>query len=952
MSARGRKVNKYNPANKAKKAAAKKQTKQEAIEADVNLPRPKSSEPTITPNTGAVSPVRELPSTDETSGATPRTYMLGENEVTAQGAGAVGLGKTGQGRVARGIAKLGESADEKILAEANREKSPAEQEESDAASAGLSVEDLRKQRDFVKSLSGTGLEVAKPGKTEGTAVDLSSDEVDQPRGDWSQGTKTGIFTPAPTGAIRGNRAQPPSITTQENTKSRIARGMGVSGLERGTETEKIIHPVHGEMEVPADVARAHRLYDLDWQTNPGKANRLAGLSGDEDYASPYQHKGGHYERLGRLQGAGQKVDDIKNYARKMGQTEYDAVESMHALLQDKKDSDPTNKDNYVNYGLQHLHPEDTFTHPETGQTHPISEWSTVHNMPITGEGLPDLSATKGTSTSVYTDSQGKQQTTVPTHIGWWKNPTDGVSGRENLHTRPGNWTFKTSPVALDANPQTKPVPAFDFVAQQSREALPIGSKVSRAEIGEAARAMAAIHAASSGAKAPGRVSTSQVTNPATGRPITEIAGEGTSALSVEPRETTVTTGEPAEDATVYKRKGRGKKISDINHLVSSQLAATVGSGTVGAIGEGVRDTREGVFGEVATGTGALQGRANREGVSAFQPGKKVVAGTAAENLETSEQLRAQEGPTPEEQTKAALDKAAKGYKAPEEPTHYVDASGNPIPQPPKTGQGRAPIFVRKMGGAPTVSSQLQGFTRVHGTKTGEEGPQVTSGYGAKPERRSKKTGLVIEPELKAQPGMTAFDTPFSPGAPEAAELRAHDKEIQDAVSIGIEKNPAKPSPTMKPSEVKKFSRIYLEDNPDKGPEQPMLDFGQPEREEEQKRAALAKANKGVDPTTGKRFKRQGQQWGFLDPRWIGNLGSGSSELNAQVREEERTKGAEKPRAQVTPPSGLPQAGPKSAPIKLTGSEGPATLRILGEMHGSAQIQAALAKVRGGQAQEE
>lgn len=850
------------------------------------------------------------------------------------------LGKTGQARAARGVKASIARLDEKDIAEARREKTPSEQAAADAAAAGTTVEDLV----AVRAGNASFIDQKPEPESNFEPVNLAAAEADQPSGSWSPSTKTGIFTPAPTGAVRGNRAQPLSPAVQENTEGRIASGMGLPGMQEGTASEIIKHPVHGDMEVPADIARAHRLYDLDFQKNSGRANRLAGLEGSEDYASPYQHKGGHYERLGRLQAAGENPDDISAYARKMGQTEYDVVESRHALLQDKKDSATP-----INYGMQHLHEDDTFTHPETGATHPISEWSTVHNMPITGEGLPDLTATKGTNTSVYKDSRGDLQTTVPTHLGWWKTPTDGKSGRENLAQRPGNWNYRSSVLPLDANPQTPPMPAYDFTLQQTREAIPIGSKQSRAQIGEAARAMAQI-AAASGVATEGRVSQVQVTDPTTGRALDEPKTTSTPA-----RPTYRTTDTPAEDPKVYKRSGRGKNvIKDVSHLVSQQMATTVGGGPETATGEITRS------GETATtgSTAPTQGRSrsfvpapiisnDTDGASAFQPGKTVVAGTAEENKALSEKLRTQEDNTGSAGGRGFG--AVDNTKPAEMPSYRVDNAGNPIPNPPTVGRkGDRRLFVRSRTATGNLMPKpLQKFFEpVNAPADGAEGPQPSSGSPGKAARRNKRTNALIQEEIPFTPGRTAYATPLSPTK---APLTESQQWIQAAMPTA--EAPAPSKPTMTATEASKYSRIYLQDNPSKGPEQPMLDFGQPEREEENARAVASKANGGIDATTGKKFKRSGQQWGFLDPRWLGNVGSTNEALADTVAQDNRATGSAHPRATIPAPSGLPKAGPRSAPVDTDGA-GPATQRILGEMHGSQQIQDALAKLRGPKATEE
>jgi hypothetical protein len=126
----------------------------------------------------------------------------------------------------------------------------------------------------------------------------------------------------------------------------------------------------------------------------------------------------------------------------------------------------------------------------------------------------------------------------------------------------------------------------------------------------------------------------------------------------------------------------------------------------------------------------------------------------------------------------------------------------------------------------------------------------------------------------------------------------------------------------------------------------MLDFGQLEREEENRRKEASAANGGVDATTGKKFKRSGQQWGFLDTRWLGDVGTTNEDLATQVSQDNRATGSAHPRAPRPAPAGLPKAGPKSAPVDTDGA-GPAAIRILGEMHGSKQLQAHLAYVKGG-----
>ena len=893
MSERGKKVNKHNPANRAARKDAARLKREGKVELDRQRAEGIAPRTPIEVKLGGGSSnakcescgvdlsgpetkhnarkhkVKSGPNKGVKIDFDPSTGRPKEDIQPYTMPKAEDLGKTGQARAARGVKASIARLDEKDIAEARREKTPSEQAAADAAAAGTTVEDLAAVREGRASFID---QKPKP-ESKFEPVNLAVDDVDQPKGSWTPSTKTGIFTPAPTGAVRGNRAQPLSPAVQENTVDRVKSGMGLPGMQEDAPSEIINHPVHGEMEVPASIARAHRLYDLDFQKNSGKANRLAGLQGSEDYASPYQHKSGHYERLGNLQANGEKPDDISAYARKMGQTEFDVVESRHALLQDKKDSRRP-----VNYGLQHLHEDDTFTHPDTGVTHPISEWEdqgmhiktpeALRTLGVTDDsskvletaepGVPSLLATKGSNTSIYKDSAGNLQTTVPTHIGWWKTPTDGNTHRRDLNRRPGNWNFRTGVLPLDAKPMTEPVPAYDFTAQQTREAIPVGSKQSRAQIGEAARAMAQI-ASANGAPAKGRISQTQVTNPTTGRALDEP-----NTVSIPARPTYKTTSTPAEDSTVYKRSGRGKNVlKDVTHLVSQQMAATVGGGPVNAVGEATRS------GDVfTTGSDTTRGRSRgfvptpvvsngKDGASAFQPGKTVVAGTAAENRALNEKLRTQE-----DNTGSA---GGRGFgvvdntKPTEMPSYRVDHVGNPIPNPPTVGRkGDKRLFIQS-----NVNSRVE--------------------------------------------------------------------------------NPAEP--TMTSTEAKKYGRIPLEKS-SKFVVQPMLDFGQTEREEENARAIASKANSGIDATTGKKFKRGGQQWGFLDPRWLGSVKDTDTALADSVSQENRAKGSAYPRAERPAPTGLPKTGPKSKPIDTDGA-GPAATRILGEMSGSKQIQAQVAYLKGG-----
>jgi len=976
MSERGKKVNKNNPAVRqargAKKRAAKQERVENIVEATQGLPARESAAPNLDfPETQLVGgSAGESTSIPTWTPPLETAEMSDEKKAEVRETLKADVGKSEKGKARRRQEKSQTKADEAIIAEANREKTPAEQETYDANAAGVSVGSLRAVRQGRASF----VDQKPKEKKNLVPLDVPAAEADQPR-NLANPTGAGNFIPLGE-AARGNRAQPVSAATEENTVDRIKSGMGVSGLQEGTSTEIINHPIHGEMEVSADVARAHRLYDLDWNRDPARANRLAGV-GRDDYASPYQHKGGHYERLGRLQAAGENPDDISTYARKMGKTMYDVVEGRHALLQDKIDST-----RMVNYGMQHLHPEDTFTHPETGEAHPISEWSTKHNMPLTPEGHPDLSATKGTNTSIYKDQNGNLQTTVPTHLGWWKTPTDGKSGRENLGERPGNWSFRTSVPALDAAPSTPPVSAYDFTLQQTREAIPLGSKQSRAEISQAARAMAAIHAASAGVSTPGRISTSQITDPGTGLALPEPVEKTTGA-----RPTYIKTGNPA-DPKVYTRSELGE---GINHLVSKQLAASVGGGPESSTGEITRS------GDVATtgDTAPTQGRSRSfvpapivsnktDAASAFQPSEAVVSGTGEENKALSDKLTGQA----DELDSAKLTTAAMGTapqeKALEAPSFHVDESGNPIPQAPKVGRsGQRRTFVSgRTTNAPRGARQasiISSFIPVHNPPVGAEGPVVSSGVSAKPARRHKRTGEVLEPERKAIPGLTGSSTPLG-GRAQSVQLEL--PEIGQAVAGGQKRllkrgNPAagtsnvygidpntstmandsyrkqaeaelaegrekESAPTMTASAASKFSRINLEDNPKQAPAQPMLDFGQPEREEEQKQLAA-----------GKITHRSGEQWGFLDKRWLGNVGTEntSEELEQDLAADRRSKSSEKPRNPVAAPAGLPKAGPKSAPVDTTGAV-PAAQRILGEMHGSKQIQDALTKLRGAQSTEE
>lgn len=948
MSERGKKVNKNNPAVRqargAKKRAAKQERVEKIVEGTQGLPKREESTPKLDfPETQLVggSAVVAHMNTFEPGPEAPE--MSDEDRSRVKESIKADVGKSERGKAKRREDKAQKAADEAIIAEANREKGPAEQEEYDARAANTTVENLRAVRSGKKKFIGQ-----KPDEKNLVPIELPSAEVDQPK-NLANPTGAGNFIPLGE-APRGNRAQPATPATADNTVGRIKSGMGISGLQEDADSEIIQHPVHGKMTVPADVARAHRLYDLEWQRNPKQANRLAGVDADE-YASPYQHKGGHYERLGRLQAAGENPDDISTYARKMGKTMYDVVEGRHALLQDKVDST-----RMVNYGMQHLHPEDTFTHPETGETHPIGEWSTKHNMPLTPEGHPDLSATKGTNTSIYKDKNGNLQTTVPTHLGWWKTPTDGKSGRENLGERPGNWNFRTSVPALDAAPSTPPVSAYDFTLQQTREAVPLGSKQSRAEISEAASAMAAIHAASSKTTAPDRVSTSQITDSSTGLPLPEPV---TRSVAFGP--TYARTANPM-DPKVYTRSELGE---GINHLVSQQLAATVGGGPEYAVGDISRNGK--VF---TTGSDELKEGGPRSFVpepivsnktdasSSMQPAGMVLANTGEENKALSDKLAEQADTLDQNKLTAAALGSASDEKALEAPSFHVDASGNPIPQAPKVGRsGQTRRFVQTSG-SPSISQQMQGFTAVHGLSDEVEGPAVTSGITAAPARRHKRTGEVLNPERTAVPGMVGWNTPFNkktavqpalPGIGQSVTggkerlLKRGDKKKGIADVYGIDPKTSTLSndnsrqqaetelaksretenaPTMTASQASRFSRLNLEDNPKQAPAQPMLDFGQPEREEEQKKIA-----------SGEISHRSGEQWGFLDKRWLGDVKREniSEELEEDLSAERRSKSSEKPRNVVAAPSGLPKAGPKTG---------------LGDSSAGQQLKGLLSKMRG------
>ena len=988
MSARGKKVNRNNPKVKQERAARKRAASQ------------KFAEDTAAATAG-ISPREEAP-VDLSFSETPRTGIVaGEGETTPtfklpleskemseEDKAAVretiksDVGKSEKGKAARREAAAQRKADAAIVAESNREKTPAEQERADAEAAGLDVKGLRNLR-----AQGPAAPAPTPNFV---PVDVPAAEVDQTKGaSWIQGTKAGIFTPAPTGAIRGNRAQPASAEVESNREERIASGMGISGLEEGVEREEINHPVYGKMEVPSHIAMAHRLYSLDFENNPGKANRLAGLSGDEDFASPYDHKGGHYERLARLQAAGESVDDVKSYAKKMNMTEYDAVEGKHALLQDRIDSSRP-----VDFGAQHLHPADTFIHPETGEEHPIADWE-KHGMPSYGkdprldeldvagrrEGAPALIASKGTNTSVYKDASGKMRTTIPTHIGWTKTFDTKVPEGTSPSGVRGTWRYQGQVALSGAAEGTKAIPAYDYTVAQARESIPVGSKQSRAQIAEATRAMAQIHAASAGAPAaPARISQTRVTNPSTGLPLAEPE-----QVETTPQETTVTTSEPAEDATVYKRKGRGKNvIKDINHLVSQQMATTVGGGPVTGTGIVGRDAS---FGRLSMPLESTR----TEGSEAFQPGKEVVAGTAEQNLDTSEAIANQDPSL----TKGPTRGNAEDFKPEEAPSFYVDASGNPLPKAPKVGRpGQKPLFVRgRTTNAPRGARQqslLASFTPVHGLGSDVPGPAVTSGFPAQEAQEAvrNEAGDIVQGETRAtpaSPGMQGWDTPLTPkhmgahqwtlpgmgqeivpgpmrllkrGATEKENVygpaagtisNSRDTRAEAEAELAKLRETDEVKPTMTAAEARKFSRIYLEDNPDKGPAQPMLDFGAEEREEEQKRREASQNNGGIDSSTGKRFRRSGEQWGFLDPRLLGNVESQDSEVVRQATEGSNTKAAEKPRNPVPAPSGIAKAS--EAPVSLRGVSPttPAGQRIIGEMRDNRsgkQLEAIIAKMRG------
>jgi hypothetical protein len=147
-------------------------------------------------------------------------------------------------------------------------------------------------------------------------------------------------------------------------------------------------------------------------------------------------------------------------------------------------------------------------------------------------------------------------------------------------------------------------------------------------------------------------------------------------------------------------------------------------------------------------------------------------------------------------------------------------------------------------------------------------------------------------------------------------------------------------PTMTATEAKKYGRIPLEKN-SKVVVQPMLDFGQTEREDENARAEASKANNGIDVTTGKKFKRGGQQWGFLDQRWLGSVENTDADLADTVSQENRAKGSAYPRAEKPAPGGLPKGGPKSAPVNTYGA-GSAAKRLIGDISGSQRVRDAAA----------
>ena len=282
------------------------------------------------------------------------------------------------------------------------------------------------------------------------------------------------------------------------------------------------------------------------------------------------------------------------------------------------------------------------------------------------------------------------------------------------------------------------------------------------------------------------------------------------------------------------------------------------------------------------------------------------------------------------------------------PSYRVDHVGNPIPNPPTVGRkGDRRLFVRGRSATGNLMPKpLQKFFEpVNAPADGAEGPQPSSGSPGKAARRNKRTNALIQEEIPLTPGRTAYATPFSPTQ---APLTESQQWTQAAMPTG--EAPTLSKPTMTSTEASKYSRINLEKKPSTAV-QPMLDFGQPEREEEEARKVASAANGGIDATTGKKFKRSGQQWGFLDQRWIGNIGGTNEDLADTVAQENRATGSAHPRAVIPAPSGLPKAGPRSAPVDTDGA-GPATQRILGEMHGSQQIQDALAKLRGPKATEE
>jgi hypothetical protein len=292
----------------------------------------------------------------------------------------------------------------------------------------------------------------------------------------------------------------------ESRARRAEKGMGIVGSEAGTEV--INHPVHGNVEVTKDLAEAHRLYAADYAKDPIQANKKA-LGTQEakkrggEFLHPGEHAGraGGYQTLARVRmlsadsdGSMPVTEDhVKKYAKSLGLKYTDALTGIHdSLMNEKRSTQIESMAGKVdeNTGTPWLHPQDTWTHPETGEKVPVNGFHPdAQRLGVTDQnGSLSLGRAKGTVSGMYKDPKGKMHVTNPVYMGW---------NREGEAGKPGNWSFQGAPTVPEemrgADGVAAPVPISKVLKSQltSDKKMKLGSTEARKMIGSARSSEAA-----------------------------------------------------------------------------------------------------------------------------------------------------------------------------------------------------------------------------------------------------------------------------------------------------------------------------------------------------------------------------------------------------------------------------------------------------------------------------